>query len=92
MSVFIGDVGTVIVLDTGSTITDATSVKIKYLRPDGSNGEWTGTIYETTKVKYILQAGDLNVAGTWKLQAYVVLPTWSGYGTSANLEVIKPFI
>lgn len=35
----------------------------------------------------LAQAGDLDVAGDWQLQAYVEFPTWKGRGEVATLKV-----
>ena len=36
---------------------------------------------------FVVQAGDLDVAGDWQLQAYVEFPTWKGRGEVATLKV-----
>jgi hypothetical protein len=40
-----------------------------------------------TSIKYVVQVGDLDVAGDWQLQAYVEFPTWKGRGEVATLKV-----
>ena len=35
----------------------------------------------------VVQAGDLDVAGDWQLQAYVEFPTWKGRGEVATMKV-----
>jgi hypothetical protein len=82
--VYIGDIGTVILLDTAATLTGGT-VTIKYEKPDGSTGSWNGTIATSASgankgISYTTTSGDLNQPGLWKLQAYAVLSggTWSG--------------
>lgn len=89
---FVGDVGTEIILDCGVDITSASVVKILVRKP-GVPGvsEWVGTIEGTTQVKYTTKAGDLNAAGLYLLQAHVTMPTWSGKGETATLQVFPPF-
>lgn len=77
--IYVGDIGTEILLDTGVNITTATVHNIKYKKPDGTTGTWTGTVKDFTKISYTVQAADLDQAGTYTLQAYVVMVGyWSG--------------
>jgi hypothetical protein len=85
--IFVGDVGTDIILDAGEDITAQTTLLIKYKKPSGLTGSWSATVYQTTKGKYTTVSGDLDESGTWKLQLYVVLPAWSGHGEVAKLPV-----
>lgn len=89
--VYINDVGTKIKLYTGQDISSATIVKISYKKPNGDTGEWDGSIEEDEYVVYIVQAGDLDQVGIWKLQAYVVLPDWTGRGETVDMEVFDSF-
>lgn len=85
--VYLGDIGTDIILDTESALATATLLQIKYTKPDGATGLWTGVIADSTKVKYTTQDGDLDIAGLWSLQAYIELPTWEGHGERVDLQV-----
>jgi hypothetical protein len=88
--VFVGDVGTMIVLDCGINLSSATVLKIRAKVPGGAGfREWTGTLNGTQSVSYQVQEGDLNVGGTWLLQAYVEMPDWKGRGEWATMEVGK---
>jgi len=44
----------------------------------------------TNTIKYTTGADDLDVAGVWKLQSYVDMPGWKGYGDVVNLLVSRP--
>lgn len=79
-----GDIGTVIILDTGEDISTATLVKIRYKKPNGDTGEWTASV-NSTEVRYTTLAGDIDQTGDWEMQAYVELAAWQGY--SAIVEV-----
>ncbi|MCK5605605.1 hypothetical protein KAR91_27170, partial [Candidatus Pacearchaeota archaeon] len=71
MKTFVGDIGTEILLDSGSTITDATVQKIYYKKPQtGDKGFWVGSIKDTTKVSYTILVDDLDESGEWVLQIY----------------------
>lgn len=89
--VYVNDVGTLIKLDTGQTITDATVVQIRVKQPNGKKKRWTATVLETTKVGYITQLGDLPMPGTYLLQAYVDMPSWTGRGETVEMEVYDGF-
>jgi hypothetical protein len=77
--IYVGDIGTLISLDTGVDLTAAISVAILAIRPDGSKVVWIGFGLGTV-INYTAQAGDLSQRGDWRLQAQVVLPSgkWSG--------------
>ena len=87
--VFVGDVGTVISLDCGTSVTTATVRKIVVKKPNGVRVQWTAAVDTETSIKYVVQAGDLDVAGDWQLQAYVEFPAWKGRGSVATLKVIN---
>jgi len=82
--VYAGDIGTVILLDTGVTLTGGT-VTIKWQNPAGNTGSWTGAIATSASgankgISYTTIAGDIAIDGDWLLQAHAVLTygTWSG--------------
>ena len=85
--VYKGDVGTRIKLDTGQNLSAATTLRIVYEKPNGERGYWTASAIETTKLYYDTQAGNLDVDGDWTIQAFVSLPTWTGYGESVTMTV-----
>ena len=91
MSVFTGAIGQVIVLDVGVNISAATTKRIKYEKPDGTTGYWTAAEESSTSISYTTTAAsDLNIKGTWKLQAYVVTSSWAKHGEIGRLVVKDP--
>ena len=64
----------------GSTVADistASTKQIVFSRPDGTTLTKTAvftTDGEDGDIEYVSVDGDLNMAGTWHLQAYVVTP------------------
>jgi hypothetical protein len=89
---YVGDTGTAIVLDTGQSLAGASSVSILARKPDGATDvTWTGTVVETTKVQFSTLAGTLDMAGEWRLQARVVLPSGTWLGETVGLTVYRPF-
>ncbi|RLC88902.1 MAG: hypothetical protein DRJ03_01285 [Chloroflexi bacterium] len=87
--VYVGDVGTDIILDTGVDLSAATTLKIKYKKPGGEIEEWDGTLEDTTKIKYTTVTDDLDTAGLWSFQAYVELPAWQGHGELAQYNIFE---
>jgi len=86
--VFLNDVGTKIVFDTGTDVSTLTEAKIKAKSPSGLFQEWTAAIGATpTSVTYITQNGNFNELGTWKLQVFIRLPGWTGHGSVAEVKV-----
>lgn len=89
-SVFIGDEGTEIVLDCGITTTTATVRSILARKSNGVLVTWSAVQDGTSSIKHTTSSGDLDVAGEWKLQAYVEMPGWKGKGAVAKLTVNNP--
>ena len=87
MEIFVGDVGTVLQVDCGADISQATVLKVIAKPPYGAKKEWVGTLNGTNIIDYTLLAGDIHVGGTWRVQSYIELPNWQGRGEWANLEV-----
>lgn len=87
--VYIGDEGTTFVLDCGQDISDATVRKIKVRKPDGTEVDWTATASGSNAIQYSTGSTDLNLAGKWKLQAYIEMPGWKGLGNTCVIDV-KP--
>ena len=85
--VFVGDVGTVISLDCGTSVATATVCQIIVKKPNGRRVTWPAVQDTATSIKYVIQAGDLDIAGDWQLQAHVEFTTWKGRGEVATLKV-----
>jgi len=84
---YIGEVGTVITVECTETITGATDTVIAVLKPDGTTDEWTASIYGTTQLRCVTVSTDFSVAGTYYVQAYMTLGSWTGYGDTDTFEV-----
>ena len=92
---YIGDVGFQIFIDTKRDVTGAGSLKIRYRKPDGSEGEWTATA--TTKngadgVEYVTtSAADLDQGGTWLLDVEVNgLTGFTGSSSPTSMLIGRP--
>ena len=86
-TVFVGDIGTEIILDCGTDISTATVRTINARKPDGTAVQWTAVASGATAIKYVVLVNDLSVAGVWLLQAYIEMPGWKGRGETASLQV-----
>ena len=89
--VYVGDIGTIITLDTGEDITSATTCDIKVRKGDGTLTTWTGVLSDSNSISYTILAGDLNCTGTYSVQAYIIMPSWRGLGETAQFRVYDTF-
>ena len=77
-----------IILNVGVNIEAATTRQIKYRKPDGTSGYFTATEESSTSISYTTVAiTDLNLKGNWKLQSYIITPTWTNHGDIIRLTV-----
>lgn len=92
---YVADVGTVITLETGTNLTTlgATSVVIKVQKPSSATSDWAASIVSATptQITHTTVTGDLDEAGMYYLQAYIVSPTGTWRGDSTPLEVLAAF-
>lgn len=82
----------VLTLETNVTISDASTFRIYYKKPNKSQGYWTGSISGTTAVTYTIPAGTLNKAGPWVVKAWVQYAGGATYqGDPAPFQVRRPW-
>lgn len=95
--VYVGDFDTLIAIDVGVDVSSATSLAIKYTKPDGTAGEWVGAAGGSgnVEIQYQTNTGDIDQAGEWLLQPYVEDITgasgWNGLGETVRLDVYDPY-
>jgi len=89
--IYVGDIGTIITLDTNETITSATTTDIEVKKGDGTITTWIGELYGADSVKYTIVDGDLSCSGIYKVQAHVITSNWSGLGETAEFIVYDVF-
>ena len=95
--VHVGDYGTVFIItikdETGAVvdISSATTKTIFFTKPNGQT--LTKTAVFTTsgldgKIQYTTVAGDIDIEGTWKIQAQITTPggEWSSDVTTFDVE------
>ena len=85
--VFVGDTGTEIILDCGTALASATVRQVIARTPRGTKKTWTATQEGLNSIKYTTAAGDLDQPGEWRLQAYIEMPGWKGFGDVVSLTV-----
>lgn len=89
MIVYLGETAITLDFDLTDDITGATCL-VKYKKPNGYIGSWTGTITDAANgiYEYDIQAGDIDVKGIWKYWAYVTFSDGEvGIGRPRKLEV-----
>lgn len=74
---------TISLATTYGSLGSATTTRILYTKPDGTDGYWTANV-SGTSLTYNVTAGDIDQAGTWQFQAYVVVGGRIGYGDIAD--------
>lgn len=55
-------------LDTDTDLSTASNPEIHYRKPNGSTGEWTGTI-SGQNIEYSTSTSDIDEVGSWGFQA-----------------------
>ena len=77
-----GDIGTKLVFDMGDDVEpgDISTARIDVKKPDGSFIRWDAVI-NGTLIEYTTKIGDLDQAGRYAFQPYVILTAgWVGHG------------
>jgi hypothetical protein len=88
MSAHVGDIGFQIIFDTGEDLAGATVHNLIFLKPGGSIVTFSGTIDGTTLKYTTTAATDLDIMGTWSVQAYVEMSGWKGHSGVDNFQVL----
>jgi hypothetical protein len=89
--IFINTVGLTIEINMVNTIVGATSLALNIKKPNGTIVIWVPEIYDSTKLRYLTVAGDLDQAGNYNIQPSFVLGGWSGKGEVVSLSVADLF-
>jgi hypothetical protein len=88
---FVGDIGTVITVDTGNDLTAATTTDLKVRKPSGATTTWTGAVVNDNYISYTTVEDDFDEAGTYRLQSYVVSPSGTWFGDTATFTVLEAY-
>lgn len=93
--IYVGDIGTAIVLNLGVDLTDAVSPELHVQKPDGSVVTWLGSVYTMNSlrnfVRYVTVKDDLNLPGKYKVQGHVTIGGWTGHSETVTFTVYEEF-
>ena len=88
--IFKGDVGVDLRVDTKIDLTGASQTTLKVRKPNKREVEWTATT-SGTELRYTTASGDFDVAGVYRICAYVEFGAASKHtGETAELTVYEP--
>jgi len=87
----VNDIGTSIEVDVGIPADDITECKIYVSKPKGKHKVvWDAMPKSgTTEIYHITEEGDLDVDGTYQIQAWVKTANWEGRGEVTTMKVKK---
>lgn len=93
---YVGDIGTVILVDTKSDLSDATVLELKIKKPSGAIMTKTATIPVGLTgadgiISYTTVAGDFDENGKYYLQAHVEGVSTDHLGVTANFSIGAAF-
>jgi len=94
---YVNDVGTEILVDTGSDLSTATELALYVRKPSGKAVTWAGTLGPINPqgvkvyIKYIVETGDWDEPGWWSLQSYVKITAWEGRGETVKFQLFPEF-
>lgn len=91
--VYKNDIGVRFVVSVGTSITGGTNLFLKVLKPDStSEVTWPATIYGSSYLVFTTTStDDLNVAGKYKIQAYLTIGGWTGRGDTCEVIIYDNF-
>lgn len=87
------DIGTEICIDLEEDVTTAMERRILYRKPDGTTGEWEAQQdpNDTDIVYHVIEDGDIDMSGEWRLQAHLEFANGAWYSNYVWL-VAEPII
>ncbi len=88
---YVGDIGTDIIVDCGEDISAATVKRIKYRKPDGTEGYWEADVYLSNYLKYTVLINDWDLSGKWSINSYIEIGTWKGHGETDWFVLDSPY-
>lgn len=89
--VYVGDIGVVIKVNCEEDLTGADSHHLRVKKPSGTIETWETSIASGTWLHHTTASGDLNEAGTYKVNPYVDhLPSFKGHGDMDSFIVVNP--
>jgi hypothetical protein len=78
-------------LDCVTDISTASVLKILYTKPNGITGDWIAVRDGATNViKKDMANGEIDIAGEWQFQSYVVIGGYAGFGDIVRYKFYEP--
>lgn len=85
--VYVGDIGTEIIVNCGQSIVGATATSLEVRKPGGKEVSWAASVYNDNYLKYTVVVDDFEKAGIYKVQSKLTLSGWTGRGETDNFRV-----
>jgi len=85
---YIGEIGTVILVDCGCDISSSTVHELKIKKPSGTEVSWNAEVVDKNFLKYTINKDDFNEKGIYYLQSYLEFNNgWKGLGETVIFYV-----
>ena len=93
---YVGTIGLEIVVDCRTDLTslNITSMSLKVKKPQSEKEvEWEAAVVDDTCLRYITRNGDLDEAGTYKIQPHLVIDDtfFDGSGKTVELNIYDKY-
>lgn len=90
---YIGDSGSIILVETNIVLTGADYIKLNVYTPNKETKVWTASIDPTNNkyIKYVVQDGDFSVSGIYYLQPEVSVGGFKGKGETIKITIKQSF-
>lgn len=86
---YVGNYGFDILADYEISMADATSISFVVEKPSGATVTWSPvTIFENNSLRYVVEDGDLDEAGTYEIQPFATVPTTEGTTVVGGTNII----
>lgn len=89
--VYVDELGKPLKLDAGENISAATAQNIAVRKPDNTEESWDALVVDSNYVQHVTEAGDLDQAGTYRVQAVVTVGGIERKGNTARFTVYKMY-
>jgi len=87
--IYISDIGTIILIDMGENISLAIGITLDVIAPKSNNKIWIPDIEGTNFLRYVIDEGDLDQVGIYKINPKLTLGDWTGHGDTVEFEVFN---
>ena len=88
-NIYIGDIGTIIKVDTDEDLTGATGLSLVVKKPDDTIVSWSASISDTQYLSHTIGSGEIDMIGYYCVQAAFTLGSWSGRGKPDKFKVYE---